>query len=151
MTNADDVDEPTIAKILVLIASQVEAWNEGDAEAFAARALPEILFTNVMGMFSVGKAPFVAQHKRIFATIYEGSTIRQEIEHITLLKPDVAIVNTLVIGTGFKALPPGVQAIDGAVHTKLQQVLVRQLDTWQVAAFHNVAVNPVASSGSPPQ
>jgi hypothetical protein len=41
---------------------------------FAERALQDISFTDIFGMFSVGKAPFVAQHERIFSTIYKDST-----------------------------------------------------------------------------
>jgi uncharacterized protein (TIGR02246 family) len=109
------------------------------------------VFTNIFGMFSVGKAPFVAQHERIFSTIYKGSTNHIQIEHVTLVTPDVAIVDTLTIVTGVQQAPPGVQFIDGALHTRLEQVLVRRVDGWWIAAFHNVAVNPAYTSGPPPK
>jgi uncharacterized protein (TIGR02246 family) len=133
-----------------LITGEDVAWNRGDAVGFAARVLPEVVFTNIVGMFSVGKAPFVAQHERIFSTIYKGSTCHQSIQHITLLKPDVAIVDTLAIVTGFEHTPPGIGTIDGALHARLEQVLVRTKEGWWVASFHNVAVNPAAMEGAPP-
>lgn len=132
----------------VIIAEDV-GWNRGSAEAFSAAALPDVVFTNVVGMFSIGKPPFVAQHERILSTIYKGSTIRQDIQHITLLKPDVAIVDTLAMLTGAKHAPPGVELIDGAIHSRLEQVMVRGSDGWSVASFHNVAVNPAVSNGPP--
>lgn len=133
-------------EIAALIRGEDEAWNNGDAKAFAARVLPNVIFTNVLGMFSVGKAPFLAQHERIFATIYKGSTNHQEIKHISYVRPDVAIVDTLSIGTNIRQPPPGVQFIDGAIHARLEQVLVREPDGWWVASFHNVAVNPAILS-----
>ena len=134
-----------------LIASEDDAGNRGDADGFAARVLPDVVFTNIVGMFSVGKPPFVAQHERIFSTIYKGSACHQSIQHITLLKPDIAIVDTLAIVTGFQHTPPGIGTIDGAIHARLGQVLMRLNDGWWVASFHNVAINPAALQGvSPP-
>ncbi len=137
-------------ELAAFVAAEDDAWNRGDAEGFAARVLPEVVFTNVMGMFSVGKAPFLAQHERIFATIYKGSQNHQEIQHVTMLRDDIAIVDTLAVLTGAQHAPPGVQLIDGAIHARLEQVLVRHSDGWWVASFHNVAVNPAGVSGHKP-
>jgi uncharacterized protein (TIGR02246 family) len=116
VTESPRVDEKTRSAIAALVAAEEDAWNRGSAEAFAERALPDVVFTNVVGMFSVGKAPFVAQHEHIFSTIYKGSTIRQQVVHITLLKPDVAIVDTLSVVSGAPHVPPGIQLIDGALN-----------------------------------
>ncbi len=150
MANSASAEETTRREIGSLIAGEDDAWNRGDAAGFAARVLPDVIFTNIVGMFSVGKPPFVAQHERIFSTIYKGSTCHQSIQHITLLKPDVAIVDTLAILTGFQHTPPGIGTIDGAIHARLEQVLVRLKDGWWVVSFHNVAVNPAAMQGAPP-
>jgi hypothetical protein len=64
-----------------------------------------------------------------------------------LVKPDVAIVNILTVVTGVQQAPSGVQFIDGALHSRLEQVLVRRADGWWTASFHNVAVNPAYASG----
>jgi len=145
------VSDETRSDVAALVAAQDAAWNRGSAEAFAARALPDIVFTNIFGMFSVGKAPFLAQHERIFSTIYKGTTNHQQIQHITLVKPDVAIVETFAVVTGAPQAPSGVQLIDGALHARPQQVLVRRADGWWIASFHNVAVNPAYASGPPPK
>ena len=141
--------EATQKAIGSLIAAEDDAWNRGDASGFATRVLPDVIFTNIVGMFSVGKLPFVAQHERIFSTIYRGSSLNQTIQHIALVKPDVAIVDTLAVLTGFQHMPPGIGSINGAIHTRLEQVLVRLKDGWWVASFHNVAVNPDAVSNAP--
>lgn len=132
-------DEAAIARIL---ADEGAAWARGDADAFAAHVTPDVVFTNIRGMFSIGKAPFVAQHHTIFTTIYQGSTARFVAENITFVDPATAIVSAVAKLTGFRELPPGTPAVDGALYTRLLQVMVKRGDGWQVAAFHNVVVAP---------
>ena len=145
-----DVAEADRAAIIALLAAQDTAWAAGDAAAFGARCLPDVVFTNVVGMFSVGKVPFDAQHAHIFATIYKGSRLTQEVANIVLPTPDVAVVDTLTAVTGAMHLPPGAQLIDGALRTRLEQVLVRHAGEWWVQAFHNVPVNPAAAAVARP-
>ncbi len=149
LENAEGSDRAS-AEIAAVLAEQDAAWNRGDAAAFAARVLPEMVFTNVVGAFLVGHAAFLAQHERLFATIYKGSVMQQRLQHLTMLKPDVAIVDTLAIGTGMLNVPPGISLIDGAVHSRLEQVMLRKEDGWWIASFHNVAVNPMFAGGGPP-
>lgn len=146
MTAADQ------AAIVGILAAEEAAWKAGDAAAFAAATTPDVVFTNIIGYFSVGRPPFVAQHERIFATIYKGSTMTQAVEHIALVRPDVAVVDTLTTVSGFASLPPGVAAADGVLRTRLEQVMVRGDRGWSVAAFHNVPVNAAAlARTSPPK
>lgn len=137
-----DGTEADRAAIAAVLAAQCAAWNAGDADGFAADTLDGIVFTNVVGMFSAGRAAFVAQHQRIFTTIYRGSTMRQSVVHLVFVRDDVAIVDTLTECTDFAALPPGIEAVDGVLRTRLEQVMVRDGGRWQVASFHNVAINP---------
>jgi uncharacterized protein (TIGR02246 family) len=132
------------AEIEAIVARQSAAWKAGDATAFAADVQEGIVFTNVVGMFSIGRRPFIGQHEHIFSTIYQGSAMAQEIVAITLVRPDVAIVDTLTNLTDAPHHPPGIELIDGAIRTRLEQVLVKEGNAWQVAAFHNVAVHPAA-------
>ncbi len=118
------------------------AWLAGDADAFAAHVLPNISFANTVGMFSIGKEAFVAQHRAIFSTIYKGSKAQQFVVAMTFLKPDVAIVDTVAKVSGARQMPTGVPAIDGVLYTRLEQVMVKQSGTWWVAAFHNVPIQP---------
>lgn len=141
MAEENVVTDALRSEIVALVDAEAAAWNKGSAAEFAERALPDISFTNIFGMFSVGKAPFVAQHERIFTSIYKGSKNRLLVEHIAPIKPDVVIVDLLTVVTGIQP-PPGVLLIQGGLHSRLQQVLVRQADGWWIASFHNVAVNP---------
>ena len=135
--------------IEAILTRQGAAWKAGDAAAFAADAQVGILFTNVVGMFSIGRAPFIAQHAQIFSTIYRGSTMEQQIVAVTLIRPDVAIVDTLAVLMDAPYRPPGIELIDGAVRTRLEQVMVKNGGEWQVASFHNVAIHPAVANGAP--
>jgi uncharacterized protein (TIGR02246 family) len=66
----NDVDRAAIEAVLT---RESAAWDAGNAGAFAADVQEGVLFTNVVGMFSIGRAPFIAQHEHIFSTIYKGS------------------------------------------------------------------------------
>jgi len=68
MSNVEAEKEARVA-IEALIGQEDAAWNKGDAAAFSARVLPQVVFTNVAGSFSVGREPFELQHAKIFATI----------------------------------------------------------------------------------
>lgn len=142
--NSDDK-----AAIEAILERQAVAWAAGDAEAFAADVLVGVVFTNVVGMFSVGRAPFVGQHAKIFSTIYKGSRLTQEMVALTLVRPDVAIVDTLTQLVDALHRPPGIELIEGAVRTRLEQVMVKDEGAWKVASFHNVAVHPASSQGNP--
>ena len=142
--------------ILAIIAAEEAAWLAGDAAAFSAVTTDDVVFTNVVGMFSVGRVPFQKQHEHIFADFYKGTTIRSTVAHIAFVRPDVAVVDTLTELTGFGDLPPAIagHVADGAIRTRLEQVMVRNDGRWQVAAFHNVAVDAAAvaaaGAGGPP-
>ena len=143
-------NDETRAAIERVVAAQDAAWCAGDAAAFGASALPDVVFTNVVGMFSVGAVPFNAQHAHIFATMYRGSRLAQEVVHVTMVTDDVAIVDTLTAVTGYGELPPGAEAIDGALRTRIEQVMVRRDGDWRVQSFHNVPVHPVAMTVTMP-
>lgn len=144
---ADDHTEER-AEILAVLQRQMDAWEAGDAEAFGADTVDDVVFTNILGMFVVGRAGFNRQHAHIFSTFYKDSVMRQAVEHIAFVRPDVAVVDTLTEVQGGGPFPPGFPKHDGAVRTRLEQVMVRDGGGWRVAAFHNVAVGPAA--GPPP-
>ena len=132
-----------------ILKAQSAAWASGDADAFGVSATDDVIFTNVVGMFSIGREPFVGQHAHIFSTIYKGSRMTQEIVAIKLIRPDVAIVDTLSSLIDAQERPPGIELIDGAIRTRLEQVMVKESTQWRVASFHNVAVHPAFAKALP--
>ena len=133
--------------IELILSRQNSAWAKGDAVAFGADTKDDVIFTNVVGMFSIGRPAFNGQHAHIFSTIYRGSKLTQEVVAITFVRADVAIVDTLARLVDAPSHPPGIELIEGAVQTRLEQVMVKDDGLWRIASFHNVAVHP-ASSGT---
>jgi uncharacterized protein (TIGR02246 family) len=131
-------------QIRAVVQSQADAWNRGDAQAFAARYAEDGSFTNVIGQQLYGRDAFIAQHAKIFSTIYKGSHNVFIIGKIKFLRPDVAVVDIDGVLSGATRLPPGLKAEDdGALHVKLQEVMTKEKGGWWIAAFHNVAVYPL--------
>jgi uncharacterized protein (TIGR02246 family) len=137
------------AEIAAVLERQMAAWASGDAEAFGADAADDVVFTNIVGMFVVGRPGFDRQHAHIFSTFYKDSVMRQTVEHIAFVRPDVAVVDTLTEVEGGGPFPPGFPRHEGRVRTRLEQVMVRDGGRWRVAAFHNVAIPP-GFTGAPP-
>ncbi len=132
------------AAIRAIVQSETDAWNRGDAEAFAAHYAEDGSFTNVIGQQAYGRKAFVAQHAMIFSTIYKGSHNVFTVGKIKFLRPDVAVVDIDGVLTGALRLPPGMKPDpDGATRVKLQEVMTREKGSWWIAAFHNVAVTPL--------
>jgi hypothetical protein len=64
-----------------------------------------------------------------------------DIVSIKFVRPDVAIVETLQMITGYQKLLPGTSAdAKGRLRIRLLQVLVKDSGEWKIAAYHNVDV-----------
>jgi uncharacterized protein (TIGR02246 family) len=138
------------ASIRAVVQGETDAWNRGDAQAFAAHYAENGDFTNVIGQQLYGREAFIAQHAKIFSTIYKGSHNDFTVSKITFLRADVALVDIDGILVGALRLPPGVTAYpDGAVHVKLLEVMTKENGSWWIAAFHNVPAYPLPPAGAP--
>jgi uncharacterized protein (TIGR02246 family) len=142
-------DHSARSAIASLIELQTDAWNRGDASAFAQAFLPDGCFVNILGSLSYGREPFEMQHAKIFSTVYKGSLVKLPIRRICFLRHDVALVDIDAELSGYKGLPPGLRTEDdGILRTRLQEVLVNEAGGWMVASFHNVDIKP-GFAGSP--
>ncbi len=138
------------AAIEAINAGMVAAWNGGDAEGYAERALPGIVFTNVIGARYVGRSAVVALWRGIFAGLYKDVPIQQRIEGVVLVTPDVAIVEMVNRLPGNIAeLARSFPKVDGDYVSRMQLVMVRRADGWWVASGHNVPVLPPAANTLP--
>jgi uncharacterized protein (TIGR02246 family) len=135
------------AALKALVQTQTDAWNRGDAKAFAARFAVDGSFTNVVGMAYSGRDAFAQRHAEILQTIFKGSVLKQSIDKIRFVRPDVAIVDLNTEMTGFVRAPPGVRTEpDNVIRTKLEMVLLKEHGEWWISAYHNVAVTPLPTS-----
>lgn len=138
------------ASIKALVQEEGNAWNRGDAKAFAAHFAEDGSFTNIVGMQTYGRTPFQAQHQYIFTTIYKGSHNELTIGRLKFVRPDVAIADVDGVLSNMISPPRGTPLFpDGSMHVKLQLVLSKQDGAWQIDSFHNVTVNPAATGGPP--
>jgi len=91
----------------------------------------------------LGYDAFLKQHEVIFAGIFKGSVVQQDISTLRFIGRDLAIVETLNAVSGMPATSPGTSPEDkGRLRTRLLQVVARQGGEWKVVAYHNVDVKP---------
>lgn len=137
------------AAIRAMMQAQQDAWNKGDAKAFAADAAEDCLFTNIIGTPYIGRQAFEERHATIFRTVYAGSQLAIRIRTLKFVTPDAAIVEAELALSGYKALAPGIQAAaDGVLYTELEEVFAKRGTSWQMVAFHNVDRKPPASGST---
>lgn len=139
--STDQVTAHTAIK--AVLQRQMDAWKAGDADAFGADVREDVAFTNALGAFTVGKPAFDRQHAFIFSGFFKDSRLELTVEHIALLRPDVAVVQALTEVEGGGPFPPGFPRYGDRVRTRLEQVLVQDDGRWRVAAYHNVTIAPV--------
>ena len=125
-------------EIAALIERETRAWNAGDAAAYTEAVTPDCVFTNLFGQQFVGRDGFEQQHARVFAGVFKGSRLDQTIDHLRLVRPDVALLDT----SATLDIPAGDLGPARTVRTRLLQVLVRDEGAWRIAAYHNVEERP---------
>ena len=129
------------ASIRKVIDAEEDAWNRGDAKAFAARFQEEGSYTDVFGAVSRSRAELEKRQVEFFTSLFKGSRLALKVRRVRLLRADVAIVDIDTEVSGFKKLPPVVYVdVEKVLRTRLQQVMVKTGSDWMVAAFHNVDV-----------
>ncbi|MGH7583670.1 MAG: SgcJ/EcaC family oxidoreductase [Gemmatimonadales bacterium] len=133
-----DTDEQRVRDV---IAAQVAAWNRGDAEGYAAACLPDVGFTNILGMRWDTRDGNVTRHAAMFRTAFAGSHLTIVIERLLMVGDGAAVAELLTTLTGFRGLPPGIRAADdGSLRTRMLEVFVKRDSQWWMAVCHNTAV-----------
>jgi uncharacterized protein (TIGR02246 family) len=136
-------EEPLIRKV---IDAEEDAWNRGDAKAFAARFQEECSFTDVLGAVSRGRAEIERRRSELFSAYFKGSLLALKVRKIRFLKPDVAIVEIDTEMSRFHKAPPAVFVdAEKVIRTRLLQVMVKAGNEWTIASYHDVNVK------TPPQ
>jgi len=129
------------ARIRQVISDQVLAWNAMDAKAFSASFATDGGFTNIRGTVFYGHQAFEDRHREIFETFFKGSKLAMTPTKIRFVKADVAIVDLSTDLSDLQGAPPGIKpAADGRIHTRLQEVFVKDKGAWWITSYHNVDV-----------
>jgi uncharacterized protein (TIGR02246 family) len=125
-------------EVAALIAQEDRAWNAGDAAAYSEAVAADCVMTNIYGQVFVGHDAFETQHEHVFQGVFKGSRLAQAIEHLRLVRPGVAIVDTAAT----LEIPAGEARPARTVHARLEQVLVHDAGGWRVTSYHNVEEKP---------
>ncbi|CAN5861608.1 hypothetical protein BH11GEM1_BH11GEM1_21600 [soil metagenome] len=145
MTLSDD-------EITLLIDQQADAWNRGDATAWAACFTDDASFVNIIGIPLAGRREIGERHAMMFRTVFSGSHTEVAIDAITMISGGAALARTTHVVSALRGLPPGIQATDpdGTLRTRMLYVLSRPVpgDAWRVIAGQNTAIVPVSSPTS---
>lgn len=129
-----------------------EAWNTADAGLWARAYLPDSEFMNIFGALYLDRRANRQRHADLFATVFQGSTLRQELRSLKFITDDVAIADLDQTLTDYKALPPWLKtaittSTDSPIpplRTRMKHVLVRQGDNnWKIVATQNTTVTPL--------
>jgi len=139
---ADELAEKPLRQSLDRLA---QAWNTADAQMWADEYWPQGELINILGGIMPNPAAIRERHAAVLAGPFKGSHFESTVRRILFLGPDVAIVDTDIRVTQFRALPPGAVATSpGLLLTRMKHVYQRRDGVWRIAASQNTAVLPQA-------
>jgi uncharacterized protein (TIGR02246 family) len=122
-----------------VVARLEHAWNAGDGAAFGAPFAEDADFVDIRGEHHRGRGAIAGGHRAIFASVYQGSTVRYQVTQARAVADGVLLVHA----TGDLSAPAGPMA--GEHRARQSLVLVRRGAPgggWEVASFHNTLVAP---------
>jgi uncharacterized protein (TIGR02246 family) len=126
------------AAVLEVLSGLVDAWNAGDATAYARFFTEDADYVTFFGLNTPGRAAIESGHRALFEGPLRGSRLTGggEPPKVRFVRDDVAIV---VAGGG--------SSLDGEPDpdraSTVTYVLVREPDAWRVASFQNTRRTPV--------
>lgn len=114
------------------LARMVEAWDRGDARAYAAEFTEDASYVIYVGLTYTGREEIERAHVPVFEKYQRGSRMRMEALHRTSPAPDAEVVVTQGgVGKGRRVKLDKVQTF----------TMVRTADGWRCAAFQNTKKN----------
>ena len=141
-------DEVSLRK---LVAEQTEAWNRHDAAAWSKDFAPDAEFINIVGTVFSGREEIQKRHAAVFASVFKDSRSEVTVRKIVMVAPNVAVVDTEHVVTGYTGLPPGVQATEpGVLRTRMRYVMKQMGGKWLIVAGQNTDVKPAPAPPAQP-
>ena len=74
----------------------IDAWNAGDAAAFAAPFTDEANFVAFEGTHLKGRREIASFHQRIFDTVVKGTRVQGEVKFVRLLNAVLGVMHSVV-------------------------------------------------------
>lgn len=120
------------------------AWNTHDMTAFGALFHEDATFVNRFGHYVSGVDAIIALHQPIHETIYQDSTLENELLDASSVDASTAIVHFWSRLTTGEAHPAGPHHVD----TLILAVLTQRNGDWRFQAIENVTLTD-PRSGQP--
>jgi uncharacterized protein (TIGR02246 family) len=132
----------TEAAIQAVLHGLTEAWNAGDAEAYARLFTEDADYVTFFGVNFPGRATIESSHRALFEGPLRGVKLTSGgAAKIRFLRPDVAVA---VVGGGSSLT--GEAATDPGRASTVTFVLVEGDDGWRIASFQNTRVSDPAAA-----
>ncbi|WP_340685453.1 SgcJ/EcaC family oxidoreductase [Amycolatopsis coloradensis] len=132
------------AEVLAVLGKLADAWNDGDAAAYASLFTEDADYVTFFGMNMPGRAMIESAHRSLFEGPLKGSKLvaggREP--KVRFIRPDVAIV----VSGGGSSLSD--DKPEPGRESTLTYVLVEEPDGWRVASFQNTRVSDPAARAS---
>lgn len=131
-------------EIFAVLTRLADAWNHGDATAYAGLFTEDADYVTFFGRNMPGRELIERSHRALFEGPLKGSKVAcgTDAPKVRFLRPDVAVV---VIGGG-SSLSGG--APEPGRDSTITYVLVEEDDGWRVASFQNTRVSDPAASAA---
>ncbi|WP_414940517.1 SgcJ/EcaC family oxidoreductase [Amycolatopsis sp. cmx-11-51] len=130
-------------EVLAVLGRLADAWNDGDAAAYARLFTEDADYVTFFGMTMPGRAVIESAHRSLFEGLLKGAKLvaGSGEPKVRFIRPDVAIV----VSGGGSSLAGGKP--EPGRESTLTYVLVEESEGWRVASFQNTRVsNPAASA-----
>jgi uncharacterized protein (TIGR02246 family) len=126
------------AIVRTLYTQLMDGWNKGSGEAFSAPFAEDGHLIGFDGKHFKGRDEIVSFHQPLFDKWLKGTRLVGEVESVSFLSPDVALIHALggTVMRGKSRASPERDSIQTLVAT-------RRGGEWRLAAFQNTRVRPM--------
>jgi len=120
--------------IRTLVNRMSEAWSRGDAAAYADCFSNDSDYVTFNGMHLHGRRENADLHHALFRGVLKGTRVSPNIESLTFLSHDIALIHT--VGSGAKR-----GRVDSGARKSIQTLIVVKLDGhWRIRSFQNTRI-----------
>src|SRR5262245_44016490 len=142
-TGAEQERAADESEIRALHQRVLDAWQDGDGEAFAAPFSDDVVFVGFDGSVMRGRRQIAAVHQELFDRWLKGSRLVEERTEVRFVAPDVAIVHT-VGGTVMRG-----KAKPAPERDSIQTLTaVRSAGVWFFVSFQNTRIRPIGAGAA---
>ena len=117
----------------------MQAWTDGDAEAYGRCLTDDADYVSFDGTLAHGRSAIVQAHDVLFRGVLAGSALVGEVEHVRFLTADLAIVHA----TG-SVLMPWRTKLPNRRLSRQTLVAVERHGPWLWTSLHNTRVKPMS-------